>query len=51
MSRHRILVTGADGQLGRELRGALPRMAMSSPTDRGTLDLADADAIVSECAR
>jgi dTDP-4-dehydrorhamnose reductase len=41
-----ILLTGARGQLGRELAAALPGVGRVVACDRSTLDLADADAIV-----
>ena len=41
----RILLTGRNGQVGWELERALPAPGEVIATDRGTLDLADADAI------
>ena len=41
----RILLTGRDGQVGRELEGALPPLGEVIATDRATLDLAEADAL------
>lgn len=45
MSGLRILVTGADGQLGREMARALAAHGEVTATTRAQLDLADADAI------
>lgn len=41
----RILLTGATGQLGRELKRSLSPLGELRACDRGTLDLADADAV------
>jgi dTDP-4-dehydrorhamnose reductase len=41
----RILLTGCDGQVGRELERALPALGEVIATDRSALDLADPDAI------
>lgn len=41
----KILLTGADGQVGWELRRALPVLGEVIATERGTLDLADPDSI------
>ena len=41
----RILLTGRNGQVGWELERALPALGELIATDRGTLDLANADAI------
>ena len=41
----RILLTGRSGQVGWELERALPVLGEVIPTDRATLDLADADGI------
>jgi dTDP-4-dehydrorhamnose reductase len=41
----RILLTGRSGQVGWELERALPLLGEVIPTDRATLDLADADGI------
>ena len=46
MPRPTILVTGAGGQVGGELRRALTAHGDVRATDRTTLDLADADALV-----
>jgi dTDP-4-dehydrorhamnose reductase len=45
MSKPVVLVTGADGQLGRALREALSPRALVVSTSRKELDLRDADAI------
>jgi len=47
MARPLILLTGANGQLGFELAQLLAAHATIIAVDRGALDLADADAIVS----
>ena len=47
-SRPRILLTGAQGQLGYELAPLLAAIGDVVATDRATLDLADADAIVAK---
>jgi dTDP-4-dehydrorhamnose reductase len=41
----KILLIGAQGQVGWELAGRLPTLGTVTATDRTTLDLADADAI------
>ena len=41
----KILLTGGNGQVGRELRRTLAGLGEVIATDRGTLDLADPDAI------
>ena len=46
MSRPRILLTGAQGQVGYELARLLPAHGDVVATDRATLDLAQPDAIV-----
>jgi dTDP-4-dehydrorhamnose reductase len=46
MIRPAILLTGANGQLGFELARALAPLGAVTATDRATLDLGDADAIV-----
>ncbi|MFO1322615.1 MAG: dTDP-4-dehydrorhamnose reductase [Burkholderiales bacterium] len=46
MARPRILLTGAQGQVGYELARLLPAQADVTATDRAALDLADPDAIV-----
>ena len=46
MSRPRILLTGAQGQVGYELARLLPAHGDVIATDRATLDLAQPDAIV-----
>lgn len=46
MARPRILLTGAQGQVGHELARLLPAHADVTATDRATLDLSDPDAIV-----
>lgn len=45
----RVLVTGSDGQLGRELVRVLPPQVEIHALNRGALDLADPDAIVARC--
>ncbi|HET7136155.1 MAG TPA: sugar nucleotide-binding protein, partial [Casimicrobiaceae bacterium] len=47
-ARPTILLTGAGGQLGRELAAILPAHAQVVSFDRTTLDLADDDAIVTK---
>ncbi len=51
MSRPTILLTGAGGQIGFELRTILPAHAEVAALDRAALDLADPDAIVSTVRR
>jgi dTDP-4-dehydrorhamnose reductase len=46
MARPRILLTGAQGQVGFELARLLPAYGELTATDRSTLDLADVAAIV-----
>jgi len=45
-ARNTILLTGAHGQLGRELAAALPAVGHVVACDRSKLDLADPDAII-----
>lgn len=45
----RILLTGAGGQVGRELARALAPLGQLDARDRAGLDLADADALVRAC--
>jgi len=51
VSRPTILLTGAGGQIGFELRTILPAHAEVAALDRAALDLADPDAIVSTVRR
>ena len=51
MSRPTILLTGASGQIGFELRTILPAYGQVVALDRAALDLADPDAIVSTVRR
>lgn len=51
MSRPVILLTGARGQLGRELAAILPALGHVVAFDRTTLDLADRDALVATVDR
>jgi dTDP-4-dehydrorhamnose reductase len=46
MSRPKILVTGANGQVGAELAAQMRALGDVTAVDRATLDLADPDAIV-----
>ena len=46
MSRPKILVTGANGQVGAELAAQMRPLGDVTAVDRATLDLADPDALV-----
>ena len=51
MTRDTILLTGARGQVGRELEPLLRRLGDVVATDRATLDLRDRDAIAATMRR